>query len=108
MHIQPPSSGQTPKSGPGRVGSTGPGHAPRKDTPAATPPASEQADRVELSNTAIELQGQIGLEPTPVNSMSTERLKEVGERISGGFYDRPDVKDAVVRRLVRDLDSSLG
>lgn len=108
MIIQPPSSGQTPKPGPGRVGSSAPARPTRKDAPAGPDSASGQPDRVELSDTALELQGQIGLQPTPVQELSPDRLKEVGSRLANGFYDRPEVKDAVVRRLVHDLDSSLG
>ena len=108
MIIQPPSSGQTPKTGPGRVGSSAPNRAPRKDAPAETSSGAEQADRLEISDAAIELQGQIGLQQTPILELSTARLRQVGERLADGFYDRPEVKDAVVRRLVRDLDSSQG
>jgi hypothetical protein len=72
----------------------------RPQDPAGVPPG---ADRVELSNVARELSGAGDVEAIPVETLVPARLREIAGRLAGGFYDRPEVRDAVVRRAARDL-----
>ncbi len=108
MIIQPPSSGQTPKPGPGRLGQTAATRAPNKDAQSAPDAETTRTDRVELSAAALELQGQLGVEKTPVHELPPDRLREIGERVAGGFYEQPGVKDVVVRLVARDLERHPG
>ena len=38
------------------------------------------------------------------SGLSEARLKEIGERVASGHYDRPEVIDQVARRVARDAD----
>jgi hypothetical protein len=35
--------------------------------------------------------------------MEPDRLREILERIAQGYYERPEVQDAVLRKLAREL-----
>ena len=67
---------------------------PGPPEPADEPPA-ESADRGRSDQ-------------APQGSISAERLREVLRRIKTGFYDRPEVREEIARRLRRDLDEGPG
>ena len=39
----------------------------------------------------------------PRGEVSGDRLREIGDRIASGFYDRPEVVDVVARGILADL-----
>ncbi len=39
----------------------------------------------------------------PSAELPASRLREVLDRVTGGHYDRPEVKGQVIRRIARDL-----
>jgi hypothetical protein len=95
--------GQPTKPGPGRPGEVAP--APpirREDKPAATEGQGPK-DTVELSEAVRALQERLGIEASALSGLPPERLKLVLERLAQGFYDRPEVRDEVLRRLAGDL-----
>jgi hypothetical protein len=45
-------------------------------------------------------------EEVPVgDGITPERLREVIQRLSSGFYDRVEVRDEIARRVHKELDS---
>jgi hypothetical protein len=102
MKIDPSNSGPAQESGPGRLGEAAPPRNPRKGTAPTPEPVSPPADRVELSAAARELQRQASMDPAAV--IDPARLREVVSRLAEGFYDRPEVRREVVRRLAGELD----
>ncbi len=90
-----------------RPGSPAPLKAPRPNLHAvesnAGPASPTRHDDVRNSRQAHELQ-----HPDPggrgsAGELAPERLKELLGRLADGFYDRPDVRDEVIRRLCGDL-----
>lgn len=79
-------------------------------TPSPAPGAAERRDRVEISAAALEASRRAaaadptGLAPEPVPADAPKRLELVAARLEAGFYDRPDVLDAVVARLLASGD----
>ncbi len=63
--------------------------------------ADSQADSVNLSPDAKGLAK--GSEGRAVeSSLSPDRLKEIGQRLASGYYDRPEVIDQVAREVAQD------
>jgi len=56
------------------------------------------------SRRLVEQAGETGGAP-PQGTISAERLREVLDRLTTGFYDRPEVRDQVARAVTRDLDT---
>ena len=101
MAIQP-----TPSGRPSQLGSLNEGaaaEATRRGPAAARKTPADAADRVELSPTARELSQASGAETVPAGALDPARLREVLARVGQGFYDRPEVRDAVVLGVARDL-----
>lgn len=67
------------------------------DAGSATP---QGADSVEVSSEAKALAD--GSEARGKSQLSAERLKEIGERLATGYYDRPEVIDEVAKRIQAD------
>ena len=64
------------------------------------------SDRVEISDAAKLLAGGAtgtGAKNGVAGTLSPDRIAEITERISEGFYDRPEVRDTIARRLMPDL-----
>jgi hypothetical protein len=67
------------------------------------PEKTPARDRVELSEAARELQAQLGLDKVPIAELPPGRLREVLDRLKQGFYDRPEVRDELLRRLAGEV-----
>jgi len=104
MTVRPTTSGQASSTGITRAGLplSPPVPARTNDSPAAaTPPA--RRDDVQISSQARELQQMDASPRAATSDIAPDKLREVLGRISGGYYDQPHVKDAVVRSLASDL-----
>ncbi len=98
MSVQPASSGRSNETGP-LAGRT-PVERGARSTPAAPQgPAAE--DRIEISDVSRGLAAQ-GAD-VPSGTLTPERMKEVAGRIGSDWYARPEVRDAVLRRLLATL-----
>lgn len=103
MKIQPNPSGQTPRPG---IDRTAPSPARPADRQSPAPPGltfdPAARDNVELSNEARELQrrSEAG---APEATIEPGRFREVLDRIASGWYERDDVRDAVVERIRKEL-----
>lgn len=103
MTVRPTPSGQTPGIRISRTTRPAVGNTTRRPSDGSTPPAPEGGrDDVRISDQARELQ-QAGATPAGAPELSPARMREVLQRLSDGHYDRPEVQQEVVRRLVRDL-----
>jgi hypothetical protein len=58
---------------------------------------------VEISGAARELSGALEASSERVGGMEPDRLREILERIAEGYYERPEVKDQVLRKLAHEL-----
>jgi hypothetical protein len=105
MKIQPPDSGKTPQTGPNRLRPTPP--APPAKPAGETARPAPAPDQVELSEAARQLAERLGVEPGALAALPPERLKHILERVAQGYYDRPEVRDQVARRLLGDLEPDL-
>ena len=97
---------------------TGPADSPQLDSkraaeahkpelaPAAVPAREAKGARTDSVNVSAEAKALVeGSESrTSGSGLSAERLKEIGERLATGHYDRPEVVDQVARRVARDAD----
>ncbi|KPJ92811.1 MAG: hypothetical protein AMS18_06550 [Gemmatimonas sp. SG8_17] len=103
MTVDPVNQGQVSPSGANRTH-----EAKAKQQPgpvgSKTPDNVESVtDSVELSSAAQELHDVAGSGGPESNTLPIERLQEVLQRISDGFYDRPDVVDEVAKRVSDDV-----
>lgn len=96
-------AGQPAKPGPGRLGEAAPAPPTRKEEKPAATEGVGQKDTVELSEAVRALQERLGIEQSALSELPPERLKLVLERLAQGFYDRPEVRDEVLRQLAGDL-----
>jgi hypothetical protein len=103
MTVRPTTSGQTPRPGIDRAGKPAAPAAPGRsnDTPAASAAAARRDD-VQISAQARELQ-HLDAGRGAAGEIAPERLRDVLGRISTGYYDQPQVRDEVIRRLAQDL-----
>lgn len=104
MTVRPTTSGQTQRPGIDRAGkSSAPSAAPaRPNDPAASAVPATGRDNVEISAQARELL-QLDTVRGTSGEIAPERMRTVLGRISGGYYDQPHVRDAVIRSLTREL-----
>ncbi len=63
--------------------------------------AEVRKDSVEVSADAKALSEQTEARASQ-SSLPPERLKQIGERLASGHYDRPEVIAQVARRLIQD------
>ncbi|HXE56695.1 MAG TPA: hypothetical protein VNK43_01730 [Gemmatimonadales bacterium] len=80
----------------------------RPDAPASAAPGAAH-DAVELSETARALAGRVsGADPADgagsAERLPSARLREILDRLASGFYDTPEVREAIARRLGPDLE----
>ncbi|MDX2193351.1 MAG: hypothetical protein NW201_08345 [Gemmatimonadales bacterium] len=101
MSIDGLRSGGTPAPN-GGAGSVKGGRGAGAREAAATPSraAGTGADRVEVSEAS---RAAASSGPGATGSLSPARLAEVGQRLASGFYDSPEVRDAIARRIASDL-----
>lgn len=87
-------TGKSPSPASGRM-SARPDHT--------TPPAGERRDQMEISSQARALQGLGGSEPVAAGAVDDTRMREVSRRLADGHYDRPEVVQQILERILNDL-----
>lgn len=97
------SSRQTTGPASGRVADASALPARPTQAPDQGPAANRPADRIEVSEAARALQDQISRDTPPVSELPPARLSELLRRLNSGFYDKPEIGEAVLTRLTRDL-----
>jgi hypothetical protein len=106
MRTQPPDPGKTPPTGLDRLRKPREAQPTRPAGPPQAPaPAPPPADRVELSDAARDLAERLGVDPAALSALPAERRQQILERLAQGYYDRPEVRDEVARRLLGDLEA---
>lgn len=106
MNIRPSQSGQTSGTPLKRANSSAvSGQPPRPaDSGAAQPsPAAPARDAVQISAQARQLQMSGAPDRDESNAISPDRLRTILQRMNDGHYDRPEVQDAVLKRIAEEL-----
>ena len=83
-----------PSAGPPDRPAPGEGNGERVDVP---------RERVELTMALRTLPDESNTERVPQGTLPPERMQEVLRRLTDNVYDRPEVRDAIARRVQRDL-----
>jgi len=103
MSINPTDPGSIDKTAAGRlrkVPARSPADARRSSGPAPQPP---KPDQVEISDGARQLlESQEGARGAS-GDLSPEQFQLILERIAQGFYDRPEIRDLTLPRLLPDI-----
>ncbi|MBI5170983.1 MAG: flagellar biosynthesis anti-sigma factor FlgM [Candidatus Eisenbacteria bacterium] len=106
MTIRPPQPGQASRTPLSRANtSSAPAPAPRAAEgapPAGSAPAPRQ-DAVQISAQARSLQAAGHAAHEDAGALEPERLQQILQRMSDGHYDRPEVQDAVLKRIAAEL-----
>ena len=106
MTIQPTNPGPRSKLSVGRS------QGPPQSAPARTEERSDlktplpASDQVQISEDARRLEQAVHNSRQAISQLPPGRLKQLLERIYGGFYDAPDVIDQVVQRLDQALSAA--
>jgi hypothetical protein len=104
MTVRPTPSDQPQRPGIRRTDRpVSPGVPVRPSEPATPPVSGTRGDEVQISSQARELQQLDAATRGPGGELSAARMKEVLSRLSDGHYDRPEVRDQVLRQLRKDL-----
>jgi hypothetical protein len=104
MTIQPTKPESTPTAGTGRLDRKAP-LSPARPADISTPEViSATPDKVQISDAARGLQEQLQNRLQLVSQLPPGRLREVLERLNNGFYDRPEVRRAVVASIAEELN----
>ena len=69
----------------------------------ATPATPAAGDRIELSEEARRLSATFGSDAPPSGAVDAATVSRVGQRIASGYYDRPEVRDELVRRIAQSF-----
>src|SRR5215468_3491084 len=102
MSVRPTGSGQTPRPGIDRASQPLPATTPGRAADVRSLPLAPGRDDVRISSQARELQTkQADSSRGPAGEISADRLREVLGRLAGGYYDQPQVRGEVVRRLAQ-------
>ncbi len=72
-----------------------------REASARTDEAAARTDQVEISDEARALAEQGGVDGIPSGAA---RLAEIAERLESGFYDRPEIVEALAERLLESDD----
>jgi hypothetical protein len=104
MTIQPTKPGSTPAKGATRLDRNAALSPARPADPSTSEAAKATSDKVVISNTARGLQDQLQNRIELVAQLPPGRLREVLERLNSGFYDRPEVRRAVVESIAEELN----
>jgi hypothetical protein len=103
MSIQPTKPGSTPATGAGRL-DRNPALSPTRPADTSTSEAASAApDKIQISDAARGLQEQLENRRELVAQLPPGRLREVLERFTSGFYDRPEIRKAVVESIAQEL-----
>jgi hypothetical protein len=108
MTVRPTQPGQTSSSGLSRTGKTPTPAARAPQTPSPAAPlspasTSSQGDQLAISSEARNLQQLGGAPQETTSELSADRMRDVVKRMNDGHYDKPEVMDEVIRRMVKDL-----
>jgi hypothetical protein len=103
MTIQPTKPGSTSAQGTGRLDRNAALSPARPADPSTSDVASAKSDKVQISDAARGLQEQLQNRIELVAQLPPGRLREVLERLNSGFYDRPEVRRAVVESIADEL-----
>jgi hypothetical protein len=104
MTIQPTKPGSTPTAGTGRLDRNAPLSPARPADTSTSEVTSATPDKVQISDAARSLQEQLQNRLELVAQLPPGRLREVLERLNNGFYDRPEVRRAVVESIAEELN----
>jgi len=104
MTIQPTKPGSTPAAGTNRLDRNAPLSPARPADTSNSEAASATPDKVQISEAARGLQEQLQSRLEIVAQLPPGRLREVLERLNSGFYDRPEVRRAVVESIAVELN----
>jgi hypothetical protein len=78
----------------------------REDTPAApSGPPDREPNPLGLSEATQRLREELDLDRATISRLPPERLRQVLERMSQGFYDRAEIREQVLRGLATDLET---
>jgi hypothetical protein len=103
MTVRPTSTEQSRRPEIGRATSApAPASARSGDAAAPTAPRAGRDD-VRISEQARELQ-QLDAGRGPSGELAPDRLKELLGRVASGYYDSPQVRTEVVRKLAQELN----
>lgn len=105
MTIRPPQSGQTSRTPLSRANTPAvPGSSPRPaDSGPTNAPAAPRRDAVQISAQARQLQASDAPGREDASALEPQRLSQILQRMSDGHYDRPEVQDAVLKRIAAEL-----
>lgn len=65
--------------------------------------AGKRPDQLEISSEARALQGLEDSERVAAGAVDNSRMREVSRRLADGHYDRPEVVEQVLDRMLNDL-----
>ncbi len=107
MNVNPTQPDSTPRPGTGRLHRALPDPISRPIQHRTIPSIDEQKDAVEISPAAREMSASTGSGDAGAAGLSPERRTEILDRIAQGFYQRPEVRAEVLRRMGADLANPL-
>lgn len=105
MTVRPTQPGLTSRTDIARTGKT-PTQVSGPVSPqasSAAPAVGGRADQLEISEEARALQASDTAEQVASGAVSNERMLELSRRVAAGHYDRPEIVDEVIQRLLSDL-----
>ena len=103
MTIQPTKPGSTPTPGTSRLDRNAALSPARPADTSTSEVTSATPDKVQIPDAARGLQEQLQNRLELVAQLPPGRLREVLERLNNGFYDRPEVRRAVVNSIAEEL-----
>ncbi len=104
MTIQPTKPGSTPPQGTSRLDRNAALSPARPADTSTSEATGATPDKVQISDAARGLQEQLQNRLELVAQLPPGRLREVLERLNNGFYDRPEVRRAVVESIAEELN----
>jgi hypothetical protein len=107
MNVNPTQPDPTPKSGTGRLRRAAPEPTARPSERRTTRSVEAQKDAIEISDAAREISASFDSSDIGELGLTPERQREILDRIADGFYQRPDVREEVLRRLAVDLENGI-
>ena len=106
MTIHPTKAGSTSNTGTSRIDRKATPSPARPAQPSPTEVPGVTPDQVQISDAARGLQEELQNRQDLVAQLPPGRLREVLERLNNGFYDRPEVRRAVVECIAVELNQA--
>ena len=103
MNIHPTDSGSASRPGAGRLKKSSASPEPRAGSTPRKRAARAARDNVEISDAAKQLLEATRSSGTTRSALSPDRMKQVLQRITNGFYNRPEIREAMLRELLIDI-----